>query len=118
MTTTNRPICLTCNQRPRLVAYHKYGRIYYRSKCLQCFRKVKKQKRPVPRWELKGYKKKTVCDRCGFRSRWAAQLLVFHIDGNLNNNVARNLKTICQNCVVDVKKADLPWKTGDLEPDS
>jgi hypothetical protein len=35
----------------------------------------------------------------------------------MNNATVRNLKTICQNCVVDVKKADLPWRPGDLEPD-
>jgi len=113
-----RPICSACNQRPRAIAYHKNNKIYYRSRCTMCIRKKRKEKPQTPLWELKGYKKKTACDRCGFRSRWAAQLLVFHIDGNLNNNVVRNLKTICQNCVIDVKKADLPWKAGDLEPDS
>jgi hypothetical protein len=39
------------------------------------------------------------------------------MDGNLNNSKVSNLKTICQNCVVDVAKSDLPWKQGDLEPD-
>jgi hypothetical protein len=43
--------------------------------------------------------------------------LVYHIDGNLNNNVLRNLKTVCLNCTVEIKKADLPWVQGDLEPD-
>jgi hypothetical protein len=113
-----RPICPACNQRPRAVAYHRNDKIYYRSRCGMCIRKKRKEKPQIPRWELSGYKKKTVCDRCGFRSRWAAQLLVFHIDGNLNNSGVRNLKTICQNCVIDVKKADLPWKVGDLAPDS
>jgi hypothetical protein len=40
------------------------------------------------------------------------------VDGNLNNSSMTNLKTICQNCVVDVKKSDLPWTHGDLEPDA
>jgi hypothetical protein len=44
-------------------------------------------------------------------------LLVYHIDGNLNNSGLRNLKTICLNCVEEVKRADLPWKPGDLTPD-
>jgi len=113
-----RPVCPACNQRPRAVAYHRNDKIYYRSKCSLCIRKKRKEKPQTPRWELSGYKKKNVCDRCGFRARWAAQLLVYHIDGNLNNSSVRNLKTICLNCVVDVKKADLPWKSGDLEPDS
>ena len=112
-----RPICPDCNLRPRMVAYHKYDKIYYRSKCLFCFRKSKKQKPPTPRWELSGYKKKTACDRCGFRARYAAQLVVYHVDGNLNNATAKNLKTICQNCVVEVGKSTLPWRKGDLEPD-
>ena len=113
-----RPICSSCNQRPRAVAYHRpNGNIQYRSRCEYCIKRGRKKKPQDPRWATSGYKKKTVCDRCGFRSRWAAQLLVVHIDGNLNNNVAQNLKTICQNCVVDVAKSDLPWKQGDLEPD-
>lgn len=113
-----RPVCPACNQRPRAIAYHRNDKIYYRGRCSLCIRKKRKEKPQTPRWELNGYKKKTVCDRCGFRARWAAQLLVYHIDGNLNNSSVRNLKTICLNCVVDVKKADLPWKSGDLEPDS
>jgi hypothetical protein len=44
-------------------------------------------------------------------------LLVYHVDANLNNNNPRNLKTICLNCVEDVRRSDLPWRAGDLEPD-
>jgi hypothetical protein len=43
--------------------------------------------------------------------------LVYHMDGNLNNNTLRNLKTVCQNCVIEIAKSDLPWRPGDLEPD-
>jgi hypothetical protein len=43
--------------------------------------------------------------------------LVYHVDGNMNNSTVRNLKTICQNCVVEVAKSNLPWKSGDLAPD-
>jgi hypothetical protein len=39
------------------------------------------------------------------------------VDGNLNNNATRNLKTVCQNCAVEISKVDLPWRHGDLEPD-
>ena len=113
-----RPICTTCNQRPRAISYHRPdGRIQYRSKCEYCIKRGRKMTPPIPRWTQAGYKKKMVCDRCGFRSRWAAQLLVFHVDGNLNNNKVGNLKTICQNCVIDVAKSDLPWRLGDLESD-
>jgi hypothetical protein len=43
--------------------------------------------------------------------------MVYHVDGNMNNTTVRNLKTICQNCAVDLAKSDLPWRAGDLEPD-
>ena len=71
----------------------------------------------MPRWQAAGYKKKFVCDRCGFKSKYSAQLLVYHIDGNLHNTELYNLKTVCLNCVVDLQKQDLPWRPGDLEPD-
>ena len=43
--------------------------------------------------------------------------MVYHVDGNLNNSAMRNLKTICQNCCVEVNRLDLTWAVGDLEPD-
>ena len=113
-----RPICIACNQRPLAINYQKDGMTHYRSRCGVCIRKGRKIKIAKTRWELAGYKKKPTCDRCGFKAKYAAQLLVFHIDGNLNNSNLRNLKTICLNCVIDVRRADLQWSLGDLEPDS
>ena len=113
----NRPMCPACNQRLCAVNRYRGDKIYYRSRCEQCIRKQRHAKAATPRWEASGYKKKPACDRCGFRAKYSAQLLVFHVDGNMNNNALRNLKTICQNCVVDVKKSDLPWRPGDLSPD-
>lgn len=112
-----RPICSVCNQRPRAINCYRGDRVYYRSRCWACIRRNKKKKPQKPRWELAGYKKKTVCDRCGFRSKFATQLLVFHTDGNLNNTSVRNLRTICLNCVAEIKKTDAIWRRGDLEPD-
>jgi hypothetical protein len=112
-----RPICKACNQRFCAVNYNKDGITHYRSRCEYCLKKGRKIKSPEPRWKTSGYKKKTTCDRCGFRSKFAAQLLVYHIDGNMNNTALRNLKTVCQNCVVDINKSDLPWRLGDLEED-
>jgi hypothetical protein len=112
-----RPICLACNQRSRAVAYHRNGKIQYRKLCENCIKRGRRIKPAEPRWKIAGYKKKNICDRCGFRAKYSAQLMVFHIDGNQNNNTVRNLKTVCQNCVVEVAKTDLPWKAGDLEPD-
>jgi 5-methylcytosine-specific restriction endonuclease McrA len=112
-----RPQCMACNQRPRAVAYHRADSIQYRRLCEHCIRRGKRIKPPVPRWQSSGYKKKPTCDRCGFKSKYSSQLVVHHIDGNQNNTSLRNLKTVCQNCMIEVAKLDLPWRAGDLEPD-
>jgi len=112
-----RPMCQACGVRARAVAYHKYGKVYYRSRCDTCIRRGKKLPRVEPRWKSAGYKLKSTCDRCGFRARHASQLAVYHLDGDLNNVDLRNLKTICLNCTVEVTRLDLPWRRGDLEED-
>ena len=112
-----RPRCLSCNQRFCAVNYHRDGVAHYRSRCENCIKRNRRQKPPVARWTQSGYKKKPTCDRCGFRAKYAAQLLVYHVDGNMNNSAVRNLRTVCQNCVVEVAKSTAPWKAGDLEPD-
>ena len=112
-----RPFCKVCGTQPRAVAYHKYDRVYYRSMCTACQRRGRKQKAPVPRWQLDGYKKKPACDKCGFKARYPSQLFVFHIDGDLTNSSQRNLRTVCLNCSVEVKRSDVTWRRGDLEPD-
>jgi hypothetical protein len=112
-----RPICQACNQRPRAVAYHREEKIQYRRLCEYCIKRKRRIPAPVARWKSSGYKKKSTCDQCGFRSKYSAQLWVYHVDGNLNNNNVRNLKTVCLNCTVEITKADLIWRPGDLEPD-
>ena len=106
-----------CNQRPRAINCYRGQQVYYRSRCEDCIKKRKKIKPAVPKWKQHGYKKKPTCDRCGFRARWASQLLVYHVDGDLNNCGLRNLRTVCLNCVEDLKKTDQPWRPGDLELD-
>jgi hypothetical protein len=112
-----RPKCTACNQRLCAINYVREDIKHYRSRCDSCIKKGRRIKLPEPRWRMSGYKKKINCDRCGFRAKYTAQLLVYHVDGNLNNNTLRNLKTICQNCVVEIKRSDLTWQVGDLEPD-
>jgi hypothetical protein len=112
-----RPLCKTCNKNLAAVNGWHNNKIYYRSKCNACIRRKKKLPTVKTRWQLAGYKKKSQCDRCGFISRYSAQLIVYHIDGNLNNVDFRNLKTICLNCTAEVSRLDLPWKPGDIEPD-
>ena len=113
-----RPMCKVCDVRPRAIAYHKYDRVYYHSRCSVCMRKNKKLKPLVPRWQSGGYKKKSQCDRCGFRARFASQLLVYHVDGDLNNTALRNLRTVCRNCVEEIARTEITWRAGDLEPDA
>ena len=113
----NRPICPACQQRVCAINYYRDGYAHYRGKCGQCISKGRKIKPAVPRWQLAGYKKKATCDRCGFKSKYSAQLLVYHVDGNLHNTELKNLKTVCLNCTIELQKFDLPWKPGDLEPD-
>jgi hypothetical protein len=113
----SRPLCQVCQSKPRAVAYHKYDRVYYRTRCNACIRRDKKIKPAKPRWQTAGYKKKPTCDRCGFRGRHHTQLTVYHVNGNLNDCATLNLKTVCLNCVVDRVRSELPWRSGDLEPD-
>lgn len=112
-----RPICQACNQRPCAINYVRDGVKHYRSRCEACTKKNKKIKPPVPRWQLSGYKKKPACDRCGFKAKYREQLIVYHIDGDLNHCELRNLRTVCLNCVVDIRRNEITWLPGDLEPD-
>ena len=112
-----RPVCKSCNQRYVAVNYIKEDVTHYRSTCDSCARKKRKVKPVQPKWKLKGYTKKLLCDRCGYRARYSAQTVVYHIDGNLNNCNLNNLKTVCLNCSIEVMKLDLLWKVGDLTED-
>lgn len=112
-----RPICQACNQRPCAVNYIREDVTHYRSRCESCARKGKGLKAREPRWKSGGYKKKMACDTCGFRAKYSSQIVVYHVDGNLNNAATKNLKSVCKNCVEALIKSDLPWKKGDLEPD-
>lgn len=109
-----RKLCKICQQRPAAVNYYKEDRIFYRSKCDHCARGYNKSK---PLWQLQGYKKKTVCDKCGFSSKHQEQFNVFHVDGNLTNCKYTNLKTVCANCQRVLHKVNPVWKQGDLIPD-
>lgn len=115
--TMLRPLCQACNQKPAAINYYRDGEPHYRVRCDSCTRKKRGLKRRQPRWESAGYRKKMVCDRCGFRAMYASQTVVYHVDGDLTNVAVKNLKTICKNCVEAVIKSDLPWRPGDLAPD-
>jgi len=112
-----RPLCKSCGKNLAAVNGYHNNKLYYRSRCESCIRRGKKLPVKRARWQDAGYKRKPACDRCGFKARHAAQLMVFHLDGNLNNCDVRNLKTICLNCAVEITKLDLPWRPGDITPD-
>ena len=112
-----RPICKLCNQNSCAINYKRGDVTHYRSICDECGRKKNKLKPRVPKWKSKGYKKKTICDICGFRSLFMTQMTVFHIDGDLDNAELSNLRSICLNCVEVVKKKEVTWKRGDLQVD-
>lgn len=109
-----RDLCKKCGQRPVAINYYKQGKPYYRSKCDHCAKGRTKER---PLWEKAGYKKKTICDRCGFTSKFLEQFNVYYVDGNLMNNRYTNLKSVCANCQRILYKLKLPWKQGDLKPD-
>ena len=112
-----RPICPVCNKNYRAVNYKRDGVTHYRSMCDECGRKKNKLKPRKPNWSKNGYKKKTTCDLCGFKSLFSSQIAVFYIDGDLENTTPANLRSICLNCVEVVKQKEVNWKRGDLQVD-
>lgn len=110
-----RPICKTCNKNHCAINYKKNGITHYRSICDECGAKAKKIKPRQPLWSKTAYKKKQSCDLCGFKSVYPSQILVFHVDGDLENVKQSNLRSICLNCVEVVKKKEVTWKRGDLQ---
>ena len=109
-----RPLC-ECGLRPSAVNYHKIGKTFYRSMCETCLKKGKFF--GVPKWYRTGYRKKSQCDKCGFKSQHKEVYAVYHVDENLNNCRPSNLKTVCANCQRVLAKEGVKWKQGDLTAD-
>jgi hypothetical protein len=112
-----RPICETCNKNVRSINYIKNGHYHYRSQCDECRRKRASLTPRKPNWIRSGYKKKPACDLCGFKCVYQSQIVVYHIDGNLENIELNNLRSICLNCIEVVKRTKVTWSRGDLVPD-
>lgn len=113
----SRPICKVCNKNYCAVNYVRNNIRHYRSTCDECGRKKTNKKPRIPLWKKNGYKKKTTCDLCGFKCLFPSQIIVYHIDGNLENISLFNLRSVCLNCVEVVKKKEVTWKRGDLQVD-
>ena len=114
---TTRKICPACNQRPVAINYHRDDVVHYRTRCNVCVRESKRIPQQQPAWRRSGYTKKTICEKCGFKSKYPEQLGVFYIDGNLKNNNWLNLKTVCLNCIQEVSKSRLKWRQDPLVSD-
>jgi protein-arginine kinase activator protein McsA len=109
-----RRLCKKCSKRPVAINYRKGNKTYYRSVCDHCSRN---RDDGNPLWALKGYVKKSLCDKCGFKSQHPDVFNVFHVDGDLTNCRYTNLKTVCANCQRTLQKEGVRWKQGDLRPD-
>jgi len=112
-----RPICAMCNKNHTAINYKRAGVTHYRSICDECGRKKNKLTPRKANWTKSGYKKKTTCDLCGFKSLFTTQMTVFHVDGNLEHTEQANLRSICLNCIEVVKKKEVTWRRGDLQID-
>lgn len=112
-----RPICPVCNKNACAPNYYRDDIRHYRSRCNDCIRRGKNLMPATPRWKLQGYKKKTTCDICGFKSKYTSQITVWHVNGNLNDSTLFNLRCVCLNCVEEVKRKSFTWRLGDLEVD-
>ena len=116
--TDNRPLCSKCKSRPSAFNYKKGNKTYYRKMCDKCIRLSKgKGVSSTATWQQHGYKKKAICEKCGFKAKHHAQLDVYHIDGDLRNSAINNLKTICANCQRIMTIEEFKWRQGDLMPD-
>ena len=113
-----RPLCSKCKQRHSDFNYKRKGKIYYRSKCDQCIKEGLGLKTGFKSsWEKAGYRKKSICEKCGFKSKHPAQMDVYHVDGNLKNASWNNLKTVCANCGRIKAVEEIGWKQGSLIAD-
>ena len=112
-----RPLCQSCNLNLCAINYHSNGKTRYRRQCDSCLRKGKKLKL-VPTWYKAGYRKKLLCDRCGFIAKYPElQMSVFYVDGNLKNNSELNLKSVCLNCRIELHQSNSAWRESSIKPD-
>ena len=70
-----RPLCSVCKIRPAAFNYKRKKKVYYRKKCDQCIKTDAGQKtRYNYSWVKSGYRKKSICEKCGFKSKHPAQM--------------------------------------------
>lgn len=95
--------CESCKEHPVTVNYVRNGRTYYRKVCYYCIKKKKQNKdQAIQLLKKSGYKKKTVCDRCGFKSKTLDQIKIHFRDQNPYNVSLTNLRSYCVNCIIEI----------------
>ena len=103
---------------PVAINYRSNDKVRYRKICNSCIQKGKKLKPTPPQWFKAGYRKKTTCEKCGYRAKYPEkQITVYYIDGNLKNHNSFNLKSICLNCRVEIAYSNVLWKESPITPD-
>ena len=113
-----RPICSVCNQNVVAINYTSNNKVRYRKLCNSCSKKGKKVKSSIPAWFKAGYRKKIICDKCGYRAKFPEkQMSVYYIDGNLRNNATVNLRSVCLNCRIELTYSTTTWKESPITPD-
>lgn len=114
----SRPLCKSCGKHPAAVNYHKGKKIFYRKRCESCNKRTAQDKAKLkPRWLTAGYKKKNICEKCGFKAKHNSQMFVYFIDGDMQNIHITNLKSVCSNCQIDLALEPRGWSQGDLVVD-
>lgn len=112
-----KPKCIKCKTNSCLVNYKRKGKTYYRKFCFQCSSEKNKRKElEKSLLEKSGYKKKNICDRCGFNCRHPSQMRIVYLDGDKLNVSRSNLRTHCANCIIELANNPLS-KKNDLVPD-
>ena len=96
-------MCTVCNKHSVAVNYTRKGKTYYRKICYYCIKDRKQNKNQTSQLLKKsGYKKKTVCDRCGFKSKTPAQIKIHFRDQNPYNVSLSNIRSYCINCTIEI----------------
>lgn len=112
----DRPLCTLCKANLSAINYYADDKARYRKLCASCLRKGKKIK-GLPGWVRAGYKKRLVCEKCNFKAKVDSQIFIFHVDGNLKNNVWANLRSVCSNCRIELHESKTVWKESPLKAD-
>lgn len=97
-------VCKNCRNHPVTVNYNRNGKTYYRKICYYCIKKKKTEKEDfIQLLKRSGYKKKTICDRCGFKAKTTEQMEIYYKDNNKFNVMLNNLKSYCSNCIIEIR---------------